>query len=162
MFHIRLYSLEDEMRAVCPWASLSSCVQMRGSVSGQADSSPIPTITVTRHQSVSKKFGPSALWATVAPQQPLVLLNKPSTCWPCPFPYLCPNSKPCALLNLTTLCSTCVLAAVALSVHTVLLWKCEVLDLTKKTKLHIVLFSWMPTVPQEALSVFDSSPVGVY
>lgn len=31
---------------------------MRGSVSGQADSSPIPTITVTRHQSVSKHFWP--------------------------------------------------------------------------------------------------------
>lgn len=41
-------------KACRPWASLSSCVQMRGSLSGQADSSPIPTITVTRHQSVSK------------------------------------------------------------------------------------------------------------
>lgn len=130
---------------------------MRGSVSGQADNSPIPTIMVTRHQSVSKQFGPSALWATLAPQQPLVVLNKPSTCCPCPFPYLCPNSNPCVLL--TTLCSARVPAAVALSVHTVLLWKCEVLDLTKKTKLHIVLFS---IVPHEALLVFDSCPVGVY
>lgn len=43
---------------------------MRGSLSGKADSSPIPTIMITRHQSVSKHFGPSALWATVAPQRP--------------------------------------------------------------------------------------------
>lgn len=106
VFHIRLYSLEDKIRAACPWASLSSCVQMRGSVSGQADSSPIPTILVTRHQSVSKQFGPSALWATVAPQQPLILLNTPSTYWTCPFPCVCPNSNPCVLLNPTTLCST--------------------------------------------------------
>lgn len=97
---IRFYSLEEKGRAVCPWASLSSCVQMRGSVSGQADSSPIPTITVTRHQSVSKHFGPSAPWATVAPRRTPVLSA------PALFPPSCQNPNPCVLLNLTTLCST--------------------------------------------------------
>lgn len=37
------------------WAlSLSSCVQMPGTVRGRAASSPIPTITVTRHSTVSR------------------------------------------------------------------------------------------------------------
>ncbi|MEQ2215314.1 hypothetical protein XENOCAPTIV_030591, partial [Xenoophorus captivus] len=40
---------------------------MRDSLSGQADSSPIPTITVTRHQSVSKHFGPIALRGRISP-----------------------------------------------------------------------------------------------
>jgi len=81
---------------------------MRGSVSGQTDSSPIPTITLTRYQSVSTHVGQSALWASVAPQRPLIPLNKPSTYCPFCFHNLYPPT-------------VCVPAAVALSVHRVLL-----------------------------------------
>ena len=49
-----LFLLRDWRWASVHQASLSSCVQMRGPVRGRAASSTIPTITVTRHQSVSK------------------------------------------------------------------------------------------------------------
>lgn len=62
---------------------------MRDSLSGQADSSPIPTITVTRHQSVSKHFGPIARISPTArpnPTQYWLIL-------PFPLRHHCPNPK---------------------------------------------------------------------
>lgn len=58
---------------------MSSCVQIRDSLSGQADSSPIPTIMVTRHQSVSKHFGPGPLRGAAAPQGDEIHVDEPST-----------------------------------------------------------------------------------
>lgn len=70
------------------WAlSLSSCVQLPGTVRGSAANSPIPTITVTRHSTVSRKtpvtFDPSpwSVWPAVTPQRQSL-----SSC-PCPSPW---------------------------------------------------------------------------
>lgn len=127
--------MEGKRRDACPWACLSSCVQMRGIVRGRADSSPIPTITVTRHPSVSKTFGPSALWSAVAPQRPPPTLSPP---WrthvlaaPSPLYFSRRRPNPCAHLNLF---SSHVPAAVVSSVHVVALWNCFVPDLKKSAR----------------------------
>lgn len=88
------------------WAlSLSSCVQIPGTVRGSATSSPIPTITVTRHSTVSRKttvtFDPfpevsvtcrdSKDTASLLPPPPLPwrILGVPvCTCSPSPSPYV--------------------------------------------------------------------------
>ncbi|KAG7223513.1 hypothetical protein INR49_015506 [Caranx melampygus] len=94
--------------------------EMRGCVSGQADSSPIPTIMVTRHQSVSKHFGPSALWTVAAPQRPLISPEPTQYLLPLALlPAVAQTRNHVFLLNLTTpLFNSRVLAAMALSVHT--------------------------------------------
>lgn len=146
-FCIRFYR-----RDACPWASLSSCVQMGGSVSGQADSSPIPTITVTRHPSVSKHFGPSALWATEAPQRPPsppIPLNKPSTYCLCRFfpavaqtqIHVYTSTSPSVQLPCTCSCGVeCTCIAMF----------CIRLVKKKKNTHHVVQFN--VTCPQETLS----------
>lgn len=135
-------SLKDYRKAVCPWASLSSCVQMRGSVSCQADSSPIPTITVTRHQSVSQHFfapvhcGPQWLH-----RNPRSLWTNPVLTRLCPcFSPLLPKPKTC-VLNLTTFCSTPCICSYGIECS----WKAADYDVTfvvHRKHCHCLLFGW--------------------
>uniref|UniRef100_A0A8C5FX66 DDHD domain-containing protein n=1 Tax=Gadus morhua TaxID=8049 RepID=A0A8C5FX66_GADMO len=88
-----LFLLRDWRWASVHQASLSSCVQMRGPVRGRAASSTIPTITVTRHQSVSKHV--------VAPPPPLPLC--PAALWS--LNWFSPLPKPSSLPPTTHLWS---------------------------------------------------------
>lgn len=76
----------------------------------------------------------------------------------CPCPFFPPLPKPKSMFTPQPhhpLSTSRVLAAVALSVHIVLLWKCFVSDLKDKPPHYVVLFN--ASYPQEALSLFAVS-----